>query len=211
MTRLFTVIFVASGVASAATVAPAQTALKELEERIRQQLNRPQPDRAPALPFSDPSGPVQPPAAKPSSESGYLGVIADDRDDGGPGVRILEVTPGGPAERAGLRPGDLITGLGGVKIQQLSEMATIVQHVPADGVLEFEILREDQPRTIRVAFGRRRPPQAGRPASPEPTPPPAPQSQDVLPRLERLERQVEQIEQRLARLEQLLSRPPEAE
>ncbi|NLX94772.1 MAG: PDZ domain-containing protein [Rhodopirellula sp.] len=177
-----------------------QSALEELEQKIRRQMGTAQP-AAPANVV--PSRPPGFPARPADDEAGYLGVVADDRQEEGRGVRILEVAPGSPAERAGLRPNDLITGLGGVKIRQLSEMASIVQHVPPDGVLEFEILRGDGAKTIKVAFGRRPQPRPSEERTPPPVPVPVP-AQDVESRLAAMERRIAELEERISLLEQAL-------
>lgn len=184
----------------------AQSALEQLEQKIRRQMGTAQP--APPVDGRAPAGvaPSRPPGfpARPADdEAGYLGVVADDRQEEGRGVRILEVAPGSPAERAGLRPNDLITGLGGVKIRQLSEMASIVQHVPPDGVLEFEILRGDGAKTIKVAFGRRPQPRPSEERTPPPVPVPVP-AQDVESRLAAMERRIAELEERISLLEQAL-------
>lgn len=206
MKRLFLLAVVLCSGIGAANLAHAQSALKELEEKIRRQARPPQREQVPPPVAVEGPGPVQPvpqPAMKAETGSGYLGLIADNREDGQPGVRVIEVTPGGPAERAGLRPADLITGLGGVRIQQLSEMAAIVEHVPPDGVLEFEILRENRPQTLRVTFGRRQRPKQVEPPAVE-QPPPDRRPQDIGLRLEELERRLERIEQRVLLLERRL-------
>ena len=51
-----------------------------------------------------------------------LGVDVGEVDDR-PAVRVLRVTPEGPAARGGLRPGDLILAAGAAKIARVSELA----------------------------------------------------------------------------------------
>jgi len=118
---------------AAARDVPAQPALERLEQQIRKQLQQDQGKPA-----------AEQPAAKPRREPGYLGLVADDQKDRGRGVRILEVRPGGPAEKAGLKPGDLITGLAGMRLRQMSDMGVILQHVPAGGSVLIEVLRDGQ-------------------------------------------------------------------
>jgi membrane-associated protease RseP (regulator of RpoE activity) len=135
-----------------------QSALQRLEEMIRQP--KAASGTAPAKP---PESPAPPKAAAtqpaPSPEPGYLGVLADDKDDRGRGVRVLKVTPGGPADQAGLKPQDLITRLGGVPIRQMSELTAILQQMSAGATLSFEVLRGDRKQELSVVFGRRPPDQ----------------------------------------------------
>lgn len=192
----------------------AQPALDRLEERVREQLRQDQGKPAP-----------EQPATRPVREPGYLGLLADDQKDRGRGVRILEVRPGGPAEKAGLKPGDLVTGLAGMRLRQMSDMTVILQQVPPGGSVMFEVLRDGQNKQFRAVATRRPPPApqqpkpAGAPAAkpsvaiPPPPPPrapapgPAPQAAppaDDHARLEQLQRRVEALEKRVAELETLL-------
>jgi membrane-associated protease RseP (regulator of RpoE activity) len=148
----------------AGEVVLAQSALQKLEESIRQP--KAASGTAPAKPPESPSSP-KPAAAQPPAEAqepGYLGVLADDKDDRGHGVRLLKVTPGGPADLAGLKPQDLITRLGGVPIRQLAELTTILQQMSPGATLSFEVLRGDRKQELLVIFGRRPPAQRTAPA-----------------------------------------------
>ncbi len=143
-------------------VAAAQPALEQLEKRVRSQLDAPGADSSvpPPAPKATPSAPTEkaegkaepagegkaemipPPAPVPAAARGHLGVTVDDVDDRGRGVRILRVQPGSPAEKAGLRAQDLITGLGGVRVRQLRDAAMILKQVPPGGALTVEVLRD---------------------------------------------------------------------
>ncbi len=136
-------------------VASAQSALEKLEARIRAQRERPAQAAAP--------GPVEAEAARgdqPAGGPGYLGLVVEDVLPLGPGVRVLEVFAGGPADRAGLKAGDLIVGVEGHGIRKMAEMATVLEKTPAGGKVTLEILRGDQRRQIEVGLGKR--PAAGR-------------------------------------------------
>ena len=57
----------------------------------------------PALPTpNDPTANADP----GSAEAGYLGMVADDRQDAGKGVRLVEVDDDSPAAHAGLQRDD---------------------------------------------------------------------------------------------------------
>ena len=74
-------------VASAAATGAAQNVLGRLESDIRQSNG-------------------QPAAAAPAVPRVYLGAVA--LEEGGHGVRIASVRTGGPAQRSGIHPQDLI-------------------------------------------------------------------------------------------------------
>jgi S1-C subfamily serine protease len=68
-------------------------------------------------------------------EIGYLGVTASPTTGGRDGALIAVVAPGSPAQKAGLRAGDLVTSVDGQAIQSHSEMiAAIRAHKPGDEV-----------------------------------------------------------------------------
>jgi len=167
------------------------------------------------------------PQADSGPEQGYLGVVADDRKDRGRGVRIIELRPGGPADQAGLKLGDLITSLAGVRVRQMAEMAAILDRVPPGGKLGFEVLRQGEQKQITVTLGRRpsgkppaqnpKPPQNDHPplilpvppADQPPAKPPAkpPVVDPVLEqraRIELLEQRLDRLEKQVAELERAL-------
>ncbi len=204
---------------------PGQSVLERLEQRIRGAQDGPADE-------SQPEGPVG--GAKQGvaadRQRGYLGAVADDSKDRGRGVRLLEIRPGTPAEKAGLRPKDLVTGLAGIRIRQMADMAGVLEvHAPGDS-LDFEVLRNGQTIKIKVTLGRRpdavpvRPPTgvAKPPVKPLTVKPPPVEPPPVGPRLsdpavhpandatsvEQLQRRIERLERRLAELERLIGKLP---
>jgi len=80
------------------------------------------------------------------------------------GVLVSEVTAGGPAETAGLRGGDLETGLGGDVITAIDGQTTdefndllsyIVVNATVGQTVTLTVLRDGQPITIAVTLGER--------------------------------------------------------
>lgn len=145
----------------------AQTFLEQLEQQVRRQL-APAGDPVVSAQVQGDAAAVQPPANPsprtmgqaatstanpPAQERGYLGIVADDRLDRGRGVRILEVRAGGPGEKSGLRSKDLITGLGGIRVRQMSDLAAILEQVVPGASLKFDIVRGEQPLQLDVTFG----------------------------------------------------------
>ena len=92
----------------------------------------------------------------------YLGARADN-DLGG--VRVLNVSNGGPADRAGLKAQDLIVAAAGRKIGMLTELSAILNGLNPGDRLSLEVVRGIRPLRVEVVLG-------GAPLGP-PGPPPA--------------------------------------
>jgi len=223
----------------------AQSALERLEELIRQAPEKPQ--ELPAPPPPEVPEPIPAPAAAapappepgevgPAAESGggYLGVVGDDRNDRGRGVRVLEIVPGGPGAKAGLKKGDLITGIGDLRVRQMSDLMMILDNVAPGNTVPVKVLRDGQNVEVRATLAPRpasagpRPPQLlpgaepplqpGPEAIPKVEPLPAMPPGGVVPavpnrgaeRIEALEQRIQALEQRVAELEKALaeSKPP---
>lgn len=114
---------------------------------------------------------------------GYLGVQIGpiDREWVGPlglenrdGAYVNSVTPGGPADRAGLQAGDVVLSLNGQKVADSTELTRRVGQASPGDNLRLEILRDGRRQTINVRSGTR-PSVAelnsdGAPPADEPTP-----------------------------------------
>lgn len=51
------------------------------------------------------------------------------------GVLVYALAPDGPAAKAGIRPGDVLTAVGGQKVASVEELfAALRQHDPGEGV-----------------------------------------------------------------------------
>lgn len=71
------------------------------------------------------------------------------------GLLVLDVTPGGPADRAGMRPGDIITSFAGVDIAtELDLFGAIRDHDPGDEV-EVVVQRDGDEATLDLTLGDR--------------------------------------------------------
>jgi len=66
------------------------------------------------------------------------------------GVLVYALAPGGPAAKAGIHPGDVLTAVGGQKITSVEELfAKLRQHDPGEDV-SISYLRDGQTRTAQV-------------------------------------------------------------
>jgi putative serine protease PepD len=87
-----------------------------------------------------------------SVKHAFLGVRVSD---GNGGARIEEVTSGGPAAKAGLRVGDLVTKANGETIRSAAELSgAVASHQPGDK-LELEVTRDGKQQTITAELGTR--------------------------------------------------------
>jgi S1-C subfamily serine protease len=65
------------------------------------------------------------------------------------------ITPGSPAEAAGIRPGDIIVAIGDTKIDTEHPLnAVLAQNAPGDKV-DLKVLRDGKTLTISVTLGTR--------------------------------------------------------
>jgi hypothetical protein len=122
--------------------ATAQGALDEAESQLR------------GSPSGGPELLAVPPPSVSPQQSGYLGIKADEGPSGD-GIRIVEVVPGGPADVGGLRPGDLISAVQGGPVRSVDDFAKRFASMSAGTHVTFDLLRDNEPRSIEVVLGRR--------------------------------------------------------
>jgi S1-C subfamily serine protease len=93
---------------------------------------------------------------------GWLGIMIQDlTEDLAPGfgvpertgVLVANVMPGGPAETAGIKIGDVIVEFGGAAIRETPDLQRRVAAVTPGQPTEMKVFREGQPTTLRVTVG----------------------------------------------------------
>ncbi len=95
-------------------------------------------------------------------QRGWLGVTLDDGSDGGPfapgnaaGVRIVEVTPHGPAARAGLHAGDIVVAVNGEKLGSARTLQRAVALTEPGTRVQLDCVRRGRAFNLSVEVGLR--------------------------------------------------------
>ena len=68
------------------------------------------------------------------------------------GALVSDILAGGPAEKAGLKQGDVITRLAGKEIKDPRQLQLIVADIPAGQIVAVELFREGKPLTLQVTL-----------------------------------------------------------
>ncbi|HEY3296162.1 MAG TPA: PDZ domain-containing protein [bacterium] len=98
--------------------------------------------------------------AKPGEKMAYAGLLTEDLSSGlanyfkvDKGALINEVMKGSPAEKAGLKAGDVITRLDGKTVEGESDVRRVIHdHKPGDQV-DFVVMREGKEEVLKVTLG----------------------------------------------------------
>jgi hypothetical protein len=116
---------------------------------------------------------LTPPADSRDDQKPFLGIVGDDDPRG---VRILSVRTGGPAEAAGIQPGDVITSIQGRPVRNMDTLSAILQTKKPGQQLPVELLRGGRRVAIAVTLGTRSNPAPLLAAEPD-APPPEPEAE----------------------------------
>jgi S1-C subfamily serine protease len=86
----------------------------------------------------------------------WLGVDAvDTRARAGGGATLMTVTPGGPAEQAGLAVGDVITEVGDDRVGDLADLLAAVAHRRPGDPVELTVWRQDHRARRAITLAER--------------------------------------------------------
>lgn len=85
--------------------------------------------------------------------SGYLGATFEQDDAGR--VRAAGVARGGPAWKAGLRPGDRVAKLDGTPLGTLEDLEKKLEQLPAGTKILLRIWRSEEVEELEIELGRR--------------------------------------------------------
>jgi hypothetical protein len=98
--------------------------------------------RAEPLNFSGNAAAAQPRPAAPTAARRAATGIVPDMTDQGDGVRVGSVQPGSGAENAGIKPGDRLLVLGGVKTANLRALADALRELQPGQTVDVEFTRD---------------------------------------------------------------------
>ena len=70
------------------------------------------------------------------------------------GALVAEVTPGGPAEKAGIRPRDVIVEFNGRRVRKMRELPRIVAETPVGEEVLVKVIRDGKEVALKVTLGR---------------------------------------------------------
>ncbi len=155
--RLFTLLVAALAACAMFDSAVAQTALERFESKAKAPLS--------AVPAAE--------AVTPVVDDPVAG-IKDDGDKAAPhGAGILEVTPGGPADVAGLMAGDIITAIDGKPVRGWDDYDAALKGAKVGTKVLMTVRRGLLQQTKTVTLGRRPPKLDNAEAPSAEIPPPA--------------------------------------
>ena len=84
--------------------------------------------------------------------TGYLGVSTSDPTTGPAGALIREVVSGSPADKAGLKVGDLITAVNGQPVQSYEDLGAQVRSLGAGQRVQLKLVRDGSEQTVTATL-----------------------------------------------------------
>jgi serine protease Do len=102
--------------------------------------------------------------AKGKVSRGYLGLTPQDIDQdlakalklsSTSGVLISEVVPGSPADKAGLKSGDVVTAFNGAKVEDSTQFRQLVAQAAPESTVTITVLRNGQSFDLKAVLAER--------------------------------------------------------
>lgn len=117
-----------------------------------------------AVPINIAKNVVQQLIQKGKVERGYIGAFVQDIDenlakyhnlDQIQGVLLTDIESDSPAEKAGLKAGDLVLSANGARVDNASSLITVISNIPPGETITLEIMRNKKKMSIKVIVGIR--------------------------------------------------------
>ncbi len=87
--------------------------------------------------------------ARPAPGAPFIG-IAIDPGQSGQGALIRQLAPGGPAQQAGLRPGDVIIGINRNQVSKPSDIPAAISKCKPGDLIELTLIRDGRQGKVQV-------------------------------------------------------------
>ncbi|HEX8916718.1 MAG TPA: trypsin-like peptidase domain-containing protein [Humisphaera sp.] len=84
-----------------------------------------------------------------------LGLRGESIPEGGKGARVIELTPGGPAEAAGLKVGDVVTKFDNRPVDTMDDLAEMIGGKRPGNEVPIEVRRDGKTVTLKATLARR--------------------------------------------------------
>jgi len=94
------------------------------------------------------------PVAQPRPQAAYLGVRFSSVPNAD-GVEVEQVVPKQPADKAGMKAGDVITEFDGKKVENTDDIRTILQKKKPGNKVKVKILRDGETKELELTLGKR--------------------------------------------------------
>ena len=92
------------------------------------------------------------PKAAPASQA-YMGIVGEGPEAAG--ATIGRVSPGSPADKAGLKAGDKVTAIDGKEIKLYGELVTLLREKKVGDKVKIKVVRESKPLEVEVTLAPR--------------------------------------------------------
>ncbi len=118
--------------------------------------------RAPFTNIITPAGGVPAPAgpragtapAAAGARRASLGTVPDFAFQG-PGVRVSGTVPGSPAEKAGIKEGDVVTQIAGTAVANLQEYSNVLRGLAPGQTVKVTVVRGTEARVVEIVLAER--------------------------------------------------------
>jgi membrane-associated protease RseP (regulator of RpoE activity) len=94
-------------------------------------------------------------ALNDGGDGAWLGVFLQEGEEGQTGAAITQVYPAGPAARAGLRAGDVITKVNDRDVEGAADLIGLIEEMEPGAKADLALLRGKQQMTAKVTLGSR--------------------------------------------------------